>query len=110
MFSNPCSVTTFESAVFFVLAIAFGLAIGSGLAALIRARFSAQALKVGCLAMPVTALLAGYIAASIVPGRQATEGCGATPDFIFFPGYAFIIAPFAMLVGLFLFLRSRRPG
>jgi hypothetical protein len=86
MFSNPCSATTFESAVFFVLAISFGLAVGSGLAALIRKRFSAQALKVGCLAMPVTALLAGYIAAFIVPGRQAREGSGATPDFIFFPG------------------------
>jgi len=60
--------------------------------------------------MPVTALLAGYTAAFFVPGRQATEGCGATPDIIFFPGYAFIVAPFAMLAGLFLFLRGRRSG
>jgi len=58
--------------------------------------------------MPVTAMLAGYTAAFIVPGRQVTEGCGATPDFIFFPGYAFIVAPFAMLAGLFLSLRVRR--
>ncbi|WP_421837504.1 hypothetical protein [Novosphingobium sp.] len=110
MFTDPCLVSNFETALFLALATTFGLSIGVGLGWLVRTRLSEQGTKVGCLAMPVTALAAGYLAAVLLPGRGARENCGFTPEIAFFPGYAFIVAPLAMLATLILFHLVGRRG
>jgi hypothetical protein len=110
MFADPCLVSSGETALFIVFAAAFGVSIAMGLCWLIQMRFARQGIKVGCLAMTLTGLLAGYLAKLALPDRRAYADCGFTPDIVFFPGYAFIVAPFAMLAALFFFLRVRRRG
>lgn len=105
MISDICAPTAVETAVFFLLAVVFGFLVGSGLASFLRSRWASQGIKVGCLAMPITALSAGFLAKLVLPDSNDAQLCGFTPDVIFFPGYAFIIAPFAMLAALFVFLQ-----
>lgn len=110
MFADPCMVTDNETIIFLALSAAFGVLIAIALAWIIRTRLPEQSAKVGCLGMSSTGVLAGYLAKLALPDGRIFAECGLTPDLIFFPSYAFIVAPLAMLAALFLFLRVRRRG
>ncbi|MDF8334834.1 hypothetical protein [Novosphingobium cyanobacteriorum] len=110
MFADPCMVTSEETIIFLAMSAAFGVFIAIALAWIIRTRLPEQGAKVGCLGMSSTGVLAGYLARLALPDGRTFAECGLTPDLMFFPGYAFIVAPLAMLAALFLFLRGRRRG